>query len=519
MADEGAFWAAYRHPGDCYRADLARPPPPEAPAPPEASPSPRAKVRAPQRDEELARVQGHKLQQVLFSRAGAWVDGGGGWMVDEGWMGGGIWLGGWDGWFSVVKGLFWDGWDDVGDDVRGCLRISIWRRSRHCKPFRLKSQEVTGDMSGAFGWMPRGLAALGLIGILLLATHVSKPQGRRLQDAWKGVGSDSNVDLHDARVMVETGIGGVKETDMGIGGVNKEADTSFEAVLAKMMKPMQPFYIQPVTGSIKIVLQFTVFGFGGIRFQKSSPEELESWSGSLKKLGKQIAPFFLLALASNGVYRDIHRILQLGGSAGAVVVAMASSSNYLGAVGLFGIGPAKAFNVNPWEIKCSFPRILQPLQSRLPPESPQDDTEKQTCMPESERCSLLNLGMSTDNQGPHMYSRLFEEEEKEKEEDSKSESSEEDKPSYREAQSAKALQVFIVYNSCWWLGLAVFLELVSITAVRKAHSNSFDELAEALRQTLEERHAREYFQTLLLKAASIAQKTWSQIFNLYWTLV
>lgn len=99
MADEGAFWDAYRHLGDCYRADLARlgaTPPPSAP--PAAAPvTPRAsKLRTlPQReqrdavDDELARLQGHKLQQVLFSRAGAlggrygcgcWGGGVGGWV-------------------------------------------------------------------------------------------------------------------------------------------------------------------------------------------------------------------------------------------------------------------------------------------------------------------------------------------------------------------------------------------------------------------------------------------------------
>lgn len=63
----------------------------------------------------------------------------------------------------------------------------------------------------------------------------------------------------------------------------------------------------------------------------------------------------------NGFYKDVQRILELGSSAGAVVIAMVSSSNYLGAIALYGIGPAQVFNVHPCEIKWSLPRVVESL--------------------------------------------------------------------------------------------------------------------------------------------------------------
>lgn len=81
-----AFWEAYRLLGDCYKADLERlrgrrpsgaaqtaAAPPEHPVPPETPEAPKTKLRGLGReavDDDLARLQGHKLQQVLFSRAG-----------------------------------------------------------------------------------------------------------------------------------------------------------------------------------------------------------------------------------------------------------------------------------------------------------------------------------------------------------------------------------------------------------------------------------------------------------------
>eukprot|EP00435_Cladocopium_sp_Y103_P075456 s3_g58.t1 len=81
--DESAFWEAYRLLGDCYKADLERlrgrsggsgtAAAPPAAAPPETPEAPKTKLRGLGReavDDDLARLQGHKLQQVLFSRAG-----------------------------------------------------------------------------------------------------------------------------------------------------------------------------------------------------------------------------------------------------------------------------------------------------------------------------------------------------------------------------------------------------------------------------------------------------------------
>jgi hypothetical protein len=80
-----AFWEAYRLLGDCYKADLERlrgrrpsgadaaAAPPVHPVPPETPEAPKTKLRGLGReavDDDLARLQGHKLQQVLFSRAG-----------------------------------------------------------------------------------------------------------------------------------------------------------------------------------------------------------------------------------------------------------------------------------------------------------------------------------------------------------------------------------------------------------------------------------------------------------------
>lgn len=70
-----AFWEAYRLLGACYQADLERlrGRRPEAEAAPPAPEAPKTKLRGLGReavDDDLARLQGHKLQQVLFSRAG-----------------------------------------------------------------------------------------------------------------------------------------------------------------------------------------------------------------------------------------------------------------------------------------------------------------------------------------------------------------------------------------------------------------------------------------------------------------
>ena len=81
MGETGAFWDAYRHLAECYKADVERltatgaPAPPELPEAPEA---PKAKLRGLGKgadlDDDLARLQGHKLQQILFSRAGGLAD-------------------------------------------------------------------------------------------------------------------------------------------------------------------------------------------------------------------------------------------------------------------------------------------------------------------------------------------------------------------------------------------------------------------------------------------------------------
>ena len=63
------------------------------------------------------------------------------------------------------------------------------------------------------------------------------------------------------------------------------------------------------------------------------------------------------------------------------------------------------------------------------------------------------------------------------------------------------------------------MELFAILAVCRAHSSSFHEFAESLKQTLEERHALEYFQVLLQTAETTAQKTWLEIADMYWNLV
>ena len=79
--DGSAFWEAYKTLADCYKADLAvaRGSSAVAPAQPaqlrpeeEAPEAPKAKLRSLQRDavdDDIARLQGHTLQQVLFSRS------------------------------------------------------------------------------------------------------------------------------------------------------------------------------------------------------------------------------------------------------------------------------------------------------------------------------------------------------------------------------------------------------------------------------------------------------------------
>ena len=83
--DGSAFWEAYKALADCYKADLAvargsvRGSSAVAPAQPaqlrpeeEAPEAPKAKLRSLQRDavdDDIARLQGHTLQQVLFSRS------------------------------------------------------------------------------------------------------------------------------------------------------------------------------------------------------------------------------------------------------------------------------------------------------------------------------------------------------------------------------------------------------------------------------------------------------------------
>ena len=78
--ESSACWEAYRHLADCYKAELERLRRLSAvsgaqapPAPPEAPEAPKTKLRGLGRDavdDDLARLQGHKLQQVLFSKAG-----------------------------------------------------------------------------------------------------------------------------------------------------------------------------------------------------------------------------------------------------------------------------------------------------------------------------------------------------------------------------------------------------------------------------------------------------------------